>query len=382
MSTEKVIKKSPINELDFGSDSEDSDDDIVPRRIISKNKLDDTTKSIDNKPKKRFLDEDEESDDDDDNNVVIKPKNNHPIKPTTSIINKEPVPVVFAKRPRTDYIFADTATYSFKTWHQCFPDNKVTLRSLIFNPAWNEFFDMVEKKPYYSGMERILSDYLERNKETIVPHAELVFNSFNVISPDKIQVVIAGQDPYPGVNKIGDKMIPQAMGFSFSVPKNYPRPPSLQNINQNLLDYKHIRKIPDSGCLSYWVLQGCFLINAAFTTFFGKKNAHANVWKNFTDDLLAYINTKCENIVFLVWGGFAHKLCLNIDPYRHHIITSSHPSPLGFNKTFSGQTYGKVKNERDRKVVSYPSFQATNHFGRANDYLKSVKKREILWDLF
>jgi uracil-DNA glycosylase len=363
------IPKIPINELDFGSESESSSEEIViePKKIIN------------DKPKKTiFLDEDEESDDD--INDIAKSKNKKIIVPAK--FTKNTAPIVFIRKPLTDYIFADANNYSFKSWKQCFPDNKVTLRSLIFNPDWNDFFDIVEKKPYFKGMERIFCDYLEKGKETILPYAELTFNSFNILSPHQIKVLVIGQDPYVNVNKINDKTIPQAMGFSFSVPKNYPKPPSLQNIYKNLLDFGHIRKLPDSGCLSYWVTQGCFLINASFTTFYGKMNAHKNVWKDFTDDLMKYINAKLEKVVYLVWGAFAHRLCLNIDPYRHHIITSSHPSPMAYENTFTGFIYGKVKNPRDRKPVTYSSFKATDHFGRTNIYLKSVGKSEILWDLF
>ena len=375
MSTKKNSIQAPINELDFGTDAWDSDsgeDEIIKSRKTINKKVNNSVES--NVKKFTYIDDDEESDDDND----INPK----IRPIKKIINKSDIPIVLTKRPLTDYIFANAETYSFKSWRDCFPNKKVTLRSLIINPAWNDFFDMIENKPYYKRMEEILSSYLESNKETILPHGELAFNSFNVLSPDKIKTVLIGQDPYTDIKKINNKMIPQAMGFSFSVPKNYPKPPSLQNINQNLLTFGHIRKIPDSGCLSYWVAQGCFLINAAFTTFFNKKNAHRTLWEKFTDDLIYYISTRCKNIVFLVWGAFAHKLCLNIDPYIHHIITSSHPSPLGFDKTFSGFVYGKVKNPKDRKQVTYQPFQSVDHFGRTNNYLKSVNKGEILWDLF
>ena len=206
-----------------------------------------------------------------------------------------------------------------------------------------------------------------------------MFNTFNVLSPKQIKVVIIGQDPYPGANKINGKLIPQAMGFSFSVPLNYPKPRSLEKIYENLLEFEHIKKIPNGGCLAPWILQGCFMINATLTTFYIKKNVHKNTWKFFTDDLLEYINSKCENIVFAVWGAQAHQLCQNIDPYKHHIITSSHPSPLGYDKTFSGFTYGKNKNPKER--VTYQPFKSTDHFGRINTYLKSVGKKEIMWDL-
>ena len=349
MEKNELSEKTPLNELDFGST--DDEIEITPQR-----------------PK--FVDEDEPSDDDE-----VPSKKNI----ARAIPNKINNQLQF--RPITDYIFANANTYDFKTWHQCFPDNKVCLKSLVFNPAWYEFFSIVEKRPYYKGIERILSDHLAKKDHTIVPHAELVFNSFNVLSPKNIKVVLIGQDPYPGATKINNKWVPQAMGFSFSVPLNYTKPESLANIYKNMVDFGHILKVPDGGCLGGLVVQGFFMINAAFTTFFGTRNAHKSVWIEFTKDLLAYINKKCKNLVFVVWGKDAHMLCLNIDPNKHCIITSSHPSPLAFNKKFNGYTYGTYKNPRDRKNVTYLPFNSTDHFGRMNTYLKSVGKPEIFFDV-
>jgi len=316
-----------------------------------------------------FMDKDEPSDDDTQNppKKIIKPIIKHKR--------------LFGERPITDYFFANAKSYNFKTWVDCFPDKNVNLRSLLFNSAWDDFFDIVGKKPYYKKMERILSDYLLKDEQTILPHAELVFNSMNILSPRQIKVIFLGQDPYIGIERIDNKPIPQAMGFSFSVPLNCPKAKSLQNIYANLLDFGHVSSIPRSGCLIGWILQGCFMINSAFTTFFGKSNAHASLWQNFTADLLAYLNNKHDHLVFLAWGKNAHQLCLKLDPTKHHIITSSHPSPFSYENTYTGFAYGKTKNPNDRSRLEYPSFKSTNHFGRINQYLRSVGKSEILWDL-
>ncbi|XWV25309.1 putative uracil-DNA glycosylase [Tupanvirus deep ocean] len=351
-------KRKPLNELDFGDEDENSESE---------------TENI-STPRKIFMDEDEDSDDDDELPTTKKQS----LKQHFAVTNIEPI---IGDRAIIEYLLPDANNYSFKTWNQCFPDKKIVLRSLVFNPAWNDFFNMVERKPYFKKMQSILSDCLAKSNETMLPHAELVFNAFNVLSPKDIRVVIIGQDPYPGANKINGKLIPQATGFCFSAPLNYPTPDSLKNIYENMHMFGHIQNKPTSGCLSAWVLQGCFMINASLTTLYTKKNVHKNVWKNFTDDLLSYINKNYEKIVFLVWGKDAHLLCKYIDPYKHHIITSSHPSPLAYNKTFGGYSYGILKNERDRKDVTYPPFQTTDHFGRVNSYLKSIGKREIIWDL-
>ena len=208
----------------------------------------------------------------------------------------------------------------------------------------------------------------------------MIFNAFNILSPQNIKVVIIGQDPYFNINKINGKNIPQAMGCSFSVPLNYPKPPSLANIYKNLHNYGHVAEIPVTGNLSFWIIQGCLMINAAFTTIHGKANAHKDTWKEFTRDLIKYINSVCEKIVFMAWGKDAHMLCLNIDPTRHEIITSSHPSPFSAASEYSGLAYGL--DIKMRKQVTYPPFNQTDHFGLANEYLLSVGKTGIIWDLF
>ena len=305
--------------------------------------------------------------------IQFKPKDKIKDKIETKPKSKsKPNPTIKA-HSITYYLFINAHNYSVRTWQQCFPDKTVCLRSLIFNPGWFDFFDIIEKKSYYPLMEEILSKFLSKNQ--IVPHAELVFNALNVLSPRQIQAVIIGQDPYVSSAKINGQTIPEAMGLSFSVPLNFPKPPSLSNIYQNLVDFGHAPKIPQSGCLTPWVLQGCFMINASLTTFLGSKNSHQNVWKYFSQDLLSYINSKCENVVFLVWGKNAHMSCLNIDTTKHCIITSSHPSPLAVDKTLRGIDYKK------KSVATYPSFKSVNHFGLTNSYLKSKGKKEIFWDL-
>jgi uracil-DNA glycosylase len=351
-------KESEFCDIDISSEESTSDNEKIIVR---------TKKSI-------FLDDDEESDESDSDVTVHKKKINNQNK-------KIKIKPIIGNRCLAIYIMPDANNYNFKSWKECFPNKKVSLRSLMFNGAWNEFFDIIEKKPYFKKMEDILSKHLERDGQIILPHAELLFNAFNVLSPKKISAVIIGQDPYPGAEKINGKFIPQASGYCFSAPANFPKPLSLNNIYENLLQFGHIRSIPQSGCLSSWVLQGCFMINASLTTFYQEKNSHRIIWKNFTDDLIAYINKTCNNIVFLVWGKDAHVVCKHVDPTKHYITTSSHPSPLAYDKSMTGWAYGHFKDERDRTQLTFPSFRSTDHFGRANNYLKSVGKKEFLWDL-
>lgn len=285
----------------------------------------------------------------------------------------------FDIKPLSHYLFANVSNYDFKTWQDYFKiSDDIKLRSLIFNKDWDEFFDEIENKQYYKNIEDKL---FKKKNDKILPYPELLFNSFNIMSPKDIKVIFIGQDPYIDIKDFNGKKIPQAMGFSFSVPLNYPIPPSLINIYHNLLKFKHIQKFPTSGCLAGWIMQGAFMINSSLTTIYKESNAHKLLWKDFSNDLINYLNTKLNKIVFVVWGKDAHYLCLNVDPNKHFIITSSHPSSYAFKNNVSGYTYGKVKNLKDRKQIIYPSFESVDHFGQINNYLESVNKNKIFWDV-
>jgi len=80
-----------------------------------------------------------------------------------------------------------------------------------------------------------------------------------------------GQDPY-----IKDG---EAMGLSFSVPKNIKCPPSLRNIYKAMENDPKVNfKMPSPlhGDLTKWANQGVLLLNAILTVEKGKSNSHQN----------------------------------------------------------------------------------------------------------
>jgi uracil-DNA glycosylase len=285
-----------------------------------------------------------------------------------------------------DYVFVKAAKYDYKSWDKAFPDKKVLLRSLLINKDWDDFVDTIDnyKETILKGIEKKLGEYMMQPK-TIVPRAELVFSAFNICSPSDINVVIIGQDPYPGAEKFGTATvpIPEATGLAFSGPVGLPIPKSCMNIFKNLIKYGHMTSNPPDGSLGLWAMQGVFMINAALTNFYTEKNAHTTLWTKFTEKLIAYLNAECKNIVFMVWGGSAHKLCRGLNEDDHCILTSSHPSPLSVTNTMTGGLYVTKKKQLGgpNAKKEYPSFESTDHFGKANAYLRSVGKSGIVWDL-
>lgn len=288
---------------------------------------------------------------------------------------------IFLNRKFLAYHFVDPKTYNFRSWKECYPKRKIQLKSMIRNPEWMEFMNRTSKEPYYANMERLLSEYILAAdvKMRTLPPPELTFNSINCVNPRDIRLVVLGQDPYANTILAGRQLIAQAMGLSFSVPLGSPIQPSLKNIYLNLYKYGHLREYPKTGCLASWCMQGCLMINSSFTVYEGKFNSHKNIWMDFSADLIKYINDTCESVVFLAFGSDAHQKCLNVDPYRHHIITSSHPSPRSFNTSMNGKAYGPVKNGV-RKDVSYKPFELVDFGGQANEYLISKGKQPIIWD--
>ena len=93
--------------------------------------------------------------------------------------------------------------------------------------------------------------FLRREKaagKEIYPPGREFFAALEATPPEKVKVVILGQDPYHGPG--------QAHGLSFSVRGDQRVPPSLQNIFKELQDDLGCT-IPSSGDLTKWADQGC-----------------------------------------------------------------------------------------------------------------------------
>ena len=205
----------------------------------------------------------------------------------------------------------------------------------------------MDKSDYRELVDKVQKEY---EKETCYPPEDKIFNALNLCPFDKVKVVIMGQDPYfnPG----------QAMGLSFSVPDGVKLPPSLQNI------YKEIAAdlgtaIHQSGDLTRWAEQGVLLLNATLTVRAHVANSHQRLgWGTFTDAAIKALSDGRENLVFMLWGGFARSKKALIDQQRHCVIESVHPSPLSANR---GGWFGQ------------------HQFSRCNAYLISCGAQPIEW---
>jgi uracil DNA glycosylase len=49
-------------------------------------------------------------------------------------------------------------------------------------------------------------------------------------------------------------------------------------------------------------------------------------WEKFTDEAICRLSRELHGIVFLLWGRYAQDKGKVIDPTKHHVLTSAHPS--------------------------------------------------------
>lgn len=214
--------------------------------------------------------------------------------------------------------------------------------------SWKKVLQPEFEKPYFKDLINFVRNAYSTT--TCYPKGSKIFSAFDFCKLDDLKVVILGQDPYHGPN--------QANGLCFSVSDGIPHPPSLINIFREIETDLGI-PYPKSGNLERWAKQGVLLLNATLTVESGKAGSHQkHGWETFTDQVIKSISDNKENIIFLLWGGFAKKKIKLIDTTKHHVLTSGHPSPLSANR---GYWFGN------------------KHFSKTNEILMDQIGSKIRW---
>jgi uracil-DNA glycosylase len=222
------------------------------------------------------------------------------------------------------------------------------MTEIQINEEWKSVLEEEFQKPYFQELTGFLRE--QTKDRTIYPPGPLIFKAFENTPFSKVKVVVLGQDPYHGPG--------QAMGLSFSVPRDCRIPPSLRNVFKELKRDLNIEP-PDHGDLSYWSRQGVFLLNAILTVEKNKAASHRKKgWEQFTDAVIKKISAQKKGVVFLLWGNFAKSKRKLIDETRHHVLEAAHPSPL-----------------------ARTGFIDCNHFSKANELLLQEGYSPIDWDL-
>ena len=216
--------------------------------------------------------------------------------------------------------------------------------------SWNDL-------SFWSG-----SDYLNiqknifPNQKHYIPSRSLVFKALEVTPFSETKVVILGQDPYPNSR--------HAMGLAFSIPRlrtgaSERLPHSLRNIFTELHSDLGIAK-PVHGDLSKWAEQGVLLWNCVPICKEGYRNWYEGVgFESLTAEIISTLVREKENLVFILWGGYARSYTKLIQQARHLVIGTAHPSPLS----------------------CYRGFFGSKPFSKTNDYLTTNNLKPIDWSL-
>ena len=203
------------------------------------------------------------------------------------------------------------------------------------------------------------SDYLNIQKNIFpkqkhyIPARSLVFKALEITPFSETKVVILGQDPYP--NPL------YAMGLSFSIPRTVSGrlPPSLANIYTEYASDLNL-PVPTHGDLTKWAEQGVLLWNCVPICKPKYSNWYEGLgFESLTAEMIGTLNQEKENVVFILWGAYAHKYIKLIQQDRHLVIKTVHPSPLS----------------------CYRGFFGSKPFTKTNTYLTENNIKPVDWNL-
>ncbi|CAH8282122.1 uracil-DNA glycosylase [Mariniflexile fucanivorans] len=214
--------------------------------------------------------------------------------------------------------------------------------------SWQPYLETEFEKPYFKELVNFVKT--EYKNHVCFPPENQIFNAFNHCHFEDVKVVIIGQDPYHDVG--------QANGLCFSVKDDIKHPPSLINIFKEIETDLGI-PYPKSGNLIRWADQGVLLLNATLTVRAHQAGSHQKKgWELFTDSVIKTISDEKENVVFLLWGGYAKQKQKLINHNKHSILLSGHPSPLSANR---GYWFGN------------------KHFSKTNSLLEQALQVPVQW---
>lgn len=226
----------------------------------------------------------------------------------------------------------------------------------IVNLSWRNALSEVLNSAEYGILEAKIDAERAFAETSIFPPDFEIFAALEACDLSKVKVVILGQDPYHTKGF--------ANGLAFSVHANVkPIPKSLANIFKELqADLQ--ASMPPNGDLKTWAEQGVLLLNTVFTVREKEANSHVKIgWQQLSNAIISELS-KQENLVYLLFGKQAHAYASQLDSSKNLILKTSHPSPLGVNKS------GK----------DFYAFKGSQIFSKTNNYLLKEGKTSINWE--
>jgi uracil-DNA glycosylase len=200
---------------------------------------------------------------------------------------------------------------------------KITKEMLLsmIPKEWNECLQYTRDSDCWITIARSLNECGE-----FLPAFNDIFNAFR-LHPNKVRLVLIGQDPYPTPGN--------AHGYSFSVKKGVMIPKSLANIYGEMKDTYGWDNTPPSGNLESLVDEGVLLLNTILTVAPRTPKSHLKIgWLEFTCSVIQYLDMT-QDCVFVAFGSDAQKVCFE-NVHNKKVFSTGHPSPLNTSKPFRG----------------------------------------------
>lgn len=194
-------------------------------------------------------------------------------------------------------------------------------------PGWEDL-------PFWTDGWPEVAARIAQEPGRVFPPDPLRFAALEAVRPEKVRVVILGQDPYPTLG--------HANGLAFSVAADVALPRSLANIFAEMRS--DIGTAPVSGDLRFWARQGVLLLNTALSVPEGNAGGHAKIgWAPLIDQILDRLSD--QPCAFVLWGAKAQDRARDHLRAAHFVIRSAHPSPLSARRGFFGsRPFSQVNN--------------------------------------
>lgn len=162
----------------------------------------------------------------------------------------------------------------------------------------------------------------ERRYRDVYPEADNVLRIFAAVPPQKVKVVILGQDPYHDGN---------ANGFAFGCALQ--ESPSLRQIKEGLKSCGYSVDKTFDNTLENWVKEGVFLLNTKLSVFKGSPNSHNFIgWDKFIEATIRILKENNPNVVYVLLGTNA-AVYSSLIGEDAHIIKETHPASASYNNT-------------------------------------------------
>jgi uracil-DNA glycosylase len=155
------------------------------------------------------------------------------------------------------------------------------------------------------------------------------FRALRLVAPDRVKVVVIGQDPYPSAG--------HADGLAFSAAEGRPR--SLARIFEVLAADRPGFLPPEHWTLEAWARAGVLLLNPVLTVEVGRTGSHQSCgWQALTAEVVGTLARRSPPPTFLLWGTRAREFWLGCGPpdAAVPVLTTRHPS-YDFQRSFMAE---------------------------------------------